>query len=73
MMSGYIVVFEELKCRDHVKFNFSGQDKTFLVYAFFEDHSSVNPLDVLEELNTLVKNKGLCEFWLKKSVISKKV
>ena len=25
----------------------------------------------LEDLNGLVKNKGLCEFWLKKSVISK--
>ena len=40
MMSAYVDVFEELKCHDHVKFTFSGQDKTFLVYAFFEYHSS---------------------------------
>ena len=66
MVSAYVDVFEELKCHDQVKFTFSGHNKTFLVYVFFKDYSKINPLDVLEELNTLVKKKGLCE----KSVIS---
>ena len=46
MMSAYLDVFEELKCFDHVKFTFSAQDKTFLVYAFFEENSSKNSLYV---------------------------
>ena len=30
----------------------------------------VSPLDVLEELNSLARRNGLCEFWLKKSIMS---
>ena len=66
MMSAYLDVFEELKCHDHGKITFSGQDKTILNYACFEDHSIISPLHVLEELNTLVKKKVYGNFGEKK-------
>ena len=40
-----------------------------MIYAFFKNDNT-SPLEVLEELNFNAKKLGLCEFYMKKIVIS---
>ena len=65
-MNAYLDIFEVLPINDHVKYSFSDQKNTILIYAFFK-YEIVSPLDVLEQLNDLARKYGLCEFWLKKA------
>ena len=71
-MNNYIKFLDGITRLSRVKCTFTGTGDTFRIYAFVKDIDEVSPLDILAEINLLASKVGVCDFWMKKSIVSDK-
>ena len=68
-MNAYVQIFDELPQNKNIKYTFTGRNDSFFIYVFFKNDEK-SPLELLNKINLIANKLGVCEFWMKKSVIS---